>query len=135
MFDKRPAVVVKCAGVADVIQAVDFARANALEVAVRSGGHSANGYGVCDDGVVIDLGPMKGIRVDPESHTVRAEAGLTWGEFDKETQAFGLAVTGGRFSTTRIAGLAVRRRSRRVEREGGLPGGDPLGADAVAADR
>src|SRR3954454_14409159 len=103
MFDKRPAVIVRCAGVADVIAAVDFARANAMEVAVRSGGHSANGYGVCDDGIVIDLAAMKGIRVDPESHTVRAEAGLTWAEFDKETQAFGLALTGGRFSTTGLA--------------------------------
>src|SRR3954452_17981909 len=74
MFDKRPAVMAKCAGVADVIQAVDFARAKALEVAVRSGGHSANGYGVCDDVVVIDLSQMKGIRVDPHSRTVLSEA-------------------------------------------------------------
>src|SRR3954452_5690057 len=80
MYDRRPAVIARCAGVADVIQAVDFARANAMEVAVRGGGHSAVGYGSCDDGLVIDLSPMKGIRVDPESHTVRAEAGLTWGE-------------------------------------------------------
>src|SRR3954463_3539367 len=101
MFDRRPAVIAMCAGVADVIQAVDFARVNALEVAVRSGGHSANGYCVCDDGIVIDVSQMKGIRVDPESRTVRAEAGLTWGEFDRETQAFGLAVTGGGLSTPR----------------------------------
>jgi FAD/FMN-containing dehydrogenase len=134
MFDKRPAVIAKCAGVADVIQAVDFARANALEVAVRSGGHSANGYGVCDDGIVIDLSPMKGIRVDPESHTVRAEAGLTWGEFDRETQAFGLAVTGGRFSTTGIAGLALGSGSGWLERKCGLTGDNLLSADVVTAD-
>jgi hypothetical protein len=134
MFDKRPAVIARCAGVADVIQAVDFARANALEVAVRSGAHSANGYGVCDDGIVIDLSPMKGIRVDPESHTVRAEAGLTWGEFDKETQAFGLAVTGGRFSTTGIAGLALGSGSGWLERKCGLTGDNLLSADVVTAD-
>jgi hypothetical protein len=134
MFDRRPAVIAKCAGVADVIQAVDFARANALEVAVRGGGHAANGYGVCDDGLVIDLSPMKGIRVDPESHTVRAEAGLTWGEFDRETQAFGLALTGGRFSTTGISGLALGSGSGWLERKCGLTGDNLLSADVVTAD-
>ncbi|HEY0633459.1 MAG TPA: FAD-dependent oxidoreductase, partial [Thermoleophilaceae bacterium] len=134
MYDRRPAVIARCAGVADVIQAVDFARANALEVAVRGGGHSANGYSTCDDGLVIDLSPMKGIRVDPESHTVRAEAGLTWGEFDKETQAFGLAVTGGRFSTTGIAGLALGSGSGWLERKCGLTGDNLLSADVVTAD-
>jgi hypothetical protein len=134
MYDRRPAVIARCAGVADVIAAVDFARANALEVAVRGGGHSANGYSTCDDGLVIDLSPMKGIRVDPESHTVRAEAGLTWGEFDKETQAFGLAVTGGRFSTTGIAGLALGSGSGWLERKCGLTGDNLLSADVVTAD-
>ena len=134
IFDRRPAVIAKCAGVADVIQAVDFARSNALEVAVRGGGHSAQAYGTCDDGLVIDLSPMKGIRVDPESHTVRAEAGLTWGEFDKETQAFGLAVTGGRFSTTGIAGLALGSGSGWLERKCGLTGDNLLSADVVTAD-
>src|SRR3954464_98843 len=134
MFDRRPAVIAKCAGVADVIQAVDFARTNAMEVAVRGGGHSAMGYGSCDDGLVIDLSPMKGIRVDPESHTVRAEAGLTWGEFDKETQAFGLGLTGGRFSTTGIAGLALGSGSGWLERKCGLTGDNLLSADVVTAD-
>src|SRR5436190_21429198 len=134
MFDRRPAVIARCAGVADVLQAVDFARANALEVAVRGGGHSANGYGVCDDGLVIDLSPMKGIRVDPESHTVRAEAGLTWAEFDKETQQYGLAVTGGRFSTTGIAGLTLGSGSGWLERKCGLTGDNLLEADVVTAD-
>jgi hypothetical protein len=134
MYDRRPAVIARCAGVADVMHAVDFARANAMEVAVRGGGHSANGYGTCDDGLVIDLSPMKGIRVDPESHTVRAEAGLTWGEFDKETQAFGLAVTGGRFSTTGIAGLALGSGSGWLERKCGLTGDNLLSADVVTAD-
>ena len=134
MIDRRPAVVAQCHGVADVIKAVDFARANAMEVSVRGGGHSAQGYGTCDDGLVIDLSRMKGIRVDPESHTVRAEAGLTWGEFDKETQAFGLAVTGGRFSTTGISGLALGSGSGWLERKCGLTGDNLLSADVVTAD-
>jgi hypothetical protein len=134
MIDSHPALVAQCAGVADVIQAVDFARANAMEVAVRGGGHSAQGFGTCDDGLVIDLSRMKGIRVDPESHTARAEAGLTWGEFDKETQAFGLALTGGRFSTTGIAGLALGSGSGWLERKCGLTGDNLLSADVVTAD-
>src|ERR1700710_1161908 len=131
MIDRRPAVIARCAGVADVIHAVDFARANAMEVSVRGGGHSAQGYGTCDDGLVIDLSPMKGIRVDPESRTVRAEAGLTWAEFDSETQAFGLAVTRGRFSPTR---LALGSGSGWLERKCGLTGDNLLAADVVTAD-
>jgi hypothetical protein len=134
MYDRRPAVIARPAGVADVIQAVDFARANAMEVAVRCGGHSAVGYGTCDDGLVIDLTAMKGIRVDVESRTVRAEAGLTWSEFDRETQAFGLAVTGGRFSTTGISGLALGSGSGWLERKCGLTGDNLLSADVVTAD-
>jgi hypothetical protein len=134
MIDRRPAVIARCTGVADVIQAVDFARLNAMEVAVRGGGHSAHGYGTCDDGIVIDLGPMKGMRVDPESRTVRAEAGLTWGELDRETQAFGLAVTGGRFSTTGIAGLTLGSGSGWIERRCGLTSDNLLAADVVTAD-
>jgi FAD/FMN-containing dehydrogenase len=134
MIDRRPAVIARCTGVADVIQAVDFARVNAMEVSVRGGGHSAQGYGTNDDGLVIDLSPMKGMRVDPESHTVRAEAGLTWGEFDRETQAFGLALTGGRFSTTGIAGLALGSGSGWLERKCGLTGDNLLAADVVTAD-
>src|SRR4051812_36377068 len=135
MFARRPAVIAMCAGVADVIQAVDFARVNALEVAVRGGGHSANGYCVCDDGIVIDVSQMKGVRVDPESRTVRAEAGLTWGEFDRETQAFGLAVTGGRFSTTGIAGLALGSGSGWLERKCGPTRDKPPSAHRGTADR
>jgi hypothetical protein len=134
MIDRRPAVIARCAGVADVIQAVDFARANAMEVSVRGGGHSAQGFGTNDDGLVIDLSPMKGIRVDPETKTVRAEAGLTWGQFDRETQAFGLAVTGGRFSTTGVAGLALGSGSGWLERKCGLTGDNLLAADVVTAD-
>ena len=102
VHDCRPAMIVRCAGVADVIRAVEFARSEQLSVAVRGGGHSIPGFSTVDDGVVIDLGAMKGIQVDPQARTVRAEPGLTWAEFDHETQAFGLAVTGGLVSSTGI---------------------------------
>src|SRR3954464_10846331 len=134
MFDRRPAAIARCTGVADVIQAVEFARANAMEVAVRCGGHSAHGHGTGGDGLVIDLSPVKGMRGGPASRTVRAEAGLTWGEFDRETQAFGLALTGGRFSTTGIAGLALGSGSGWLERKCGLTGDNLLSADVVTAD-
>jgi FAD/FMN-containing dehydrogenase len=117
-----------------VIAAVNFARSNSMAVAVRGGGHSASGYGTCDGGMVIDLSPMKGIRVDPQARTVRAEAGLTWAEFDRETQAFGLAVTGGRFSTTGIAGLTLGSGSGWLERKCGLTADNLLSADVVTAD-
>jgi FAD binding domain/Berberine and berberine like len=134
MFDRRPDLIARCSGAADVIAAVDFARENDLAVAVRGGGHSAVGYGTSDEGLVIDLSPMKGIRVDPQARSVRAEAGLTWGEFDRETQAFGLAVTGGRFSTTGIAGLTLGSGSGWLERKCGLTADSLLSADVVTAD-
>ena len=106
MIDRRPALVARCAGVADVLSALAFARDNGLPLAVRGGGHNVAGNAVCDGGVVIDLTLMKGIRVDLAARTVRAE-GVTWGELDHETQAFGLATTGGAVSTTGIAGLTL----------------------------
>ena len=107
MIGKRPALIVRCTGVADVIDAVNFARDNGLEVSVRGGGHNVAGKAVTDGGVMIDLSLMKGARVDPSARTIRAQAGLTWGEFNRETQAFGLATTGGIVSTTGIAGLTL----------------------------
>lgn len=107
MIDKQPQLIVRCAGVADVLQSVDFARSNNLLVAVRGGGHNVTGNALCEGGLVIDLSQMKGIRVDPVNRVARAEPGLTWGEFDRETQAFGLATTGGIVSTTGIAGLTL----------------------------
>ena len=107
MIDRKPALIVRCAGVADVITAVKFARTHNLLVSVRGGGHSAAGNGVCEGGLMIDLSLMKGIRVDPVRRTARAEPGLTWGEFDHETQAFGLATTGGFVPSTGIAGLTL----------------------------
>ncbi|HEY3190786.1 MAG TPA: FAD-binding oxidoreductase [Solirubrobacteraceae bacterium] len=134
MFDRRPALIARCTGAADVIAAVNFARDSGLTVAVRGGGHSAAGYGTCEGGIVIDLSPMKGIRVDPATRTARAEGGVTWGDFDRETQAFGLAVTGGRFSTTGIAGLTLGSGSGWLERKCGLTADNLLSADVVTAD-
>ena len=107
MIDKHPALIARCTGVADVIAAVRFAREHDLLVAVRGGGHSLPGFSVCDGGMVIDLSGMKGIRVEPDKRTAVAQAGLTWGEYDRETQVFGLASTGGVISTTGIAGLTL----------------------------
>src|SRR5215831_18289833 len=107
MIDKRPALIARCAGAADVIHAVNFARNNGLLVSVRGGGHNVSGSAVCDGGLMIDLSPMKSIRVDAEHRSARAEPGVTWHEFDCEAQAFGLATTGGTISPTGIAGLTL----------------------------
>ena len=106
-FDRRPAVIIRCAGVADVIAAVGFGRESGLPVAVRSGGHSFPGFSVADDALVIDLSPMKGVRVDPERRTARVQAGVLLGELDRETQAFGLAVPSGIVTHTGVAGLTL----------------------------
>src|SRR6476620_6585977 len=106
-IDKRPALIIRCAGVADVIAAVQFARSQELEIAVRGGGHSLPGFSTTDGGIVIDLSPMKGIRVDPDAERVVAQGGVTWRELDHETQAFGMALTGGLISTTGIAGFTL----------------------------
>ncbi len=107
MIDKRPGVIARCAGTADVISAVNFARENDLLVAVRGGGHNVAGTAVCDDGLVIDLSEMTGVRVDPEGRTAWVQAGATWADLDHETQAFGLATPGGVVSDTGIAGLTL----------------------------
>ncbi len=133
-FDRHPAVIARCRDAGDVRTAVGFARSHELQLAVRGGGHSAQGYGTCDDGLVIDLSPMKGISIDPERRTVRAQAGLTWGEFDRATQEHGLAVTGGRFSTTGIAGLTLGSGSGWIERRAGLTPDNLLSAEIVTAD-
>ncbi len=134
MIDRRPALIARCAGVADVMASVNFARDNDLQVAVRGGGHSVPGYAVVDGGVVVDLSPMKGVWVDPESRTARAQAGLLWGELDRETQAFGLAVTGGRASDTGIAGLTLGGGSGWLERKIGFTVDNLISADVVTAD-
>ena len=114
MIDRRPALIVQAAGAADVVAAVNFARDENLPLAIRGGGHSASGTSVSDGGLMLDLSQMKGIRLDLARRTARAQAGLTWAEFDAETQAFGLATTGGVVSTTGVPG------SRLVEASAGL---------------
>lgn len=134
MIDKRPALIARCLGVADVIRCVDFARDNNLLVSVRGGGHNLAGNAVCDGGLMIDLSCMKGMRVDPVRHTARAEPGLTWREFDHETQAFGLATTGGQISTTGIAGLTLGGGWGYLARQYGLTCDNLLSVDMVTAD-
>ncbi|MCA1694951.1 MAG: FAD-dependent oxidoreductase, partial [Actinobacteria bacterium] len=134
MIDRHPALIARCTGVTDVIAAVNFARDNELMVAVRGGGHSVPGYAVCEGGIVIDLSPMKGIWVDPGTHTARAQAGVTWGEFDRETQQFGLATTGGRVTHTGIAGLTLGSGSGWLERTLGLTCDSLISADVITAD-
>src|SRR5579862_9586699 len=133
-IDRRPRVVVRCRGVADVLAAVRFARAQTLLTAVRGGGHNVAGFGTCDGGIVIDLAPMKGVRVDPEARTARAQPGLTWGEFDRETQAFGLATTGGLVTTTGVAGFTLGGGLGWLMRKHGLACDNLTAADLVTAD-
>src|SRR3954470_21958021 len=132
--DKYPALIVRCAGVADVIRAVEFARSEELLVAVRGGAHSIPGFSTVDGGIVIDLSQMKGIRVDAEARTAIAEPGLTWAEFDHETQQFGLAVTGGLISTTGIAGFTLGGGIGWLMRKHGLTADNLRSADVVTAD-
>jgi FAD/FMN-containing dehydrogenase len=134
MIDKHPALIARCTGVADVISAVNFARTNEILVAVRGGGHGVAGTAVCDGGIVIDLSKMKGMRVDPTTHTARAQAGLVWGDFNHETQAFGLATTGGFISTTGIAGLTLGGGVGWLMRKYGLTCDNLLSVDVVTAD-
>src|SRR3954447_24524366 len=135
MFDgDRPALVVQCAGVADVTRAVQFACSEGLEIAVRGGGHSIPGFSSVDGGIVIDLGPMKGARVDPARRTVTAQGGMQWHELDHETQAFGLASTGGLVSTTGISGYTLGGGVGHLMRSQGLACDRLIGADVVTAD-
>jgi len=133
-IDRKPVLIARCTGTADVIHAVNFARANDLLVSVRGGGHNVTGNAVCDGGLMIDLSPMKGIHVDPARRTVRAQGGVTWGELDHETQAFGLATTGGQISTTGIAGLTLGGGLGWLMRKCGLAVDNLLSADVVTAD-
>src|SRR5215469_7443472 len=134
MIDKRPALIARCADAADVISAVRFGRENDLLTAVRGGGHNGPGLGSCDDGLVIDLSLMKGVRVDPQNRTVRAEAGCTQGGVDHAAHAFGLAVPAGIVSSTGIAGLTLSGGHGYLSRKFGLTIDNLLEADVVLAD-
>lgn len=134
MIDRRPALVVRCAGTADVVRSVHFARYHGLALSVRGGGHNVSGNAICEGGLMIDLSPMKGIRVEPARSTARAEAGCTWRDFDSETQAFGLATTGGVVSSTGIAGLTLGGGLGWLMRKHGLSCDNLLSIDMVTAD-
>jgi FAD/FMN-containing dehydrogenase len=134
MIDRRPALVARCAGAADVIAAVKFAAEHGLLVSVKGGGHGVAGTAVADGGLMIDLSPMNGIEVDVSRRTARAGGGAIWGEFDRETQAHGLATTGGIVPTTGIAGLTLGGGLGYLMRRFGLACDNLLSADVVTAD-
>ncbi len=133
-IDRSPALIARCAGVADVIAAVSLAKQADLEIAVRGGGHSFPGLSVCDGGIVIDLGPMKGIRVDPQARTARAQAGVLLGELDRETQAFGLAVPSGIVTHTGVSGLTLGGGIGWLMRKHGLTIDQLVSVDVVTAE-
>jgi len=134
MIDRRPRVIVRCTGAADVVAGILLAREAGLPLAIKAGGHGVNGHAVCDDGIMLDLSPLKRIEVDPEARVVRAQAGVNWGEFDAATQAHGLATTGGRVTTTGIAGLTLGAGSGWLERMFGYTSHNLLAAEVVTAD-
>jgi len=133
MIDNKPGMIARCAGAADVINAIKLAREHDLLLSVHGGGHGVPGFAVCEGGLMIDLSGMKSMRVDPENQTARAEGGVTWGEFDHETQAFGLATTGGVARPTGIAGLTLAGGHGFLMRKYGLACDNLLSADLVTA--
>ena len=134
MIDKRPRMIARCADVADVMSAVNFGRDHDLLIAIRGGGHNGPGLGSCDDGLVIDLSAMKGVRVDPASRMVRVGPGCTQGDVDHAAHAFGLAVPAGIVSTTGIAGLTLGGGTGYLTRKHGLTIDNLVEADVVLAD-
>jgi FAD/FMN-containing dehydrogenase len=130
----RPALVVRCTGAADVIAAVGFARSTGLTIAVRGGAHSIAGFSTVDDGIVIDLSPMNGVRVDPADRRASVGGGALWADVDHQTQAHGLATTGGLISTTGVAGLTLGGGIGWTMRKFGLACDSLVGADVVTAD-
>jgi FAD/FMN-containing dehydrogenase len=133
-FNRKPALIARCAGAADVTQAINFARSQNLLVAVRGGGHSLSGLSACDGGLMIDLSPMKSVRVDPIAKIARVEPGVLLGQFDRESQAYGLATTAGTVSHTGVAGLTLGGGFGRLARRFGLACDNLIAADVVTAD-
>ena len=134
MIDRHPRLIARCRDVADVIASVNFARDNGLTLAVRGGSHNVTGFGTVDDGLVIDLSPMRGIWVDPEKRTVLAQGGCTWGDLDHATHPFGLHAPGGVISTTGIAGLSLGGGVGYLTRKCGLSCDNLISVDMVTAD-
>ena len=134
LIDRRPALIVQCTGAADVVDAVNFAREHNLLLSVKGGGHNVAGNAVNDGGLVIDLSQMRGVHVDPSTNAVRVQGGATWGDCDRETQLFGLAVPGGVVSTTGVAGLTLYGGIGHVRRKHGLSIDNLLSVDIVTAD-
>ncbi|MEV8614859.1 FAD-binding oxidoreductase [Amycolatopsis sp. NPDC051373] len=134
MIDKHPAAIARCTDTADVVTCVNFARENRIDLAVRGGGHNAGGLGIADDALVIDLSAMRSTTVDPETHTVRVDAGCTWGDVDHATVAFGMATPSGFFSTTGVGGLTLGGGIGYLARRFGLTVDNLLSADVVLAD-
>jgi FAD/FMN-containing dehydrogenase len=133
-FDRRPALIARCAGPSDVIKAVDFGRAHELLVSVRGGGHSISGQSVCEGGLMIDLAQLKGVRVDPIARRARVEGGALLGDFDREAQAFGLATTAGTVSHTGVAGLTLGGGFGRLGRKFCMACDNVRAYDIVTAD-
>ena len=134
MIDRRPALIARCASTADVVAAVHAAREHGLAVAVRGGGHSFSGLSTCDDGIVIDLGGLKSIAVDPRARTARAGGGVLWGEFDAATQAHGLHTPGGRVTTTGLGGFTTGGGYGWTSSKYGLACDNLVSAEVVLAD-
>jgi FAD/FMN-containing dehydrogenase len=134
MIDRRPALIARCGGVADVIASVRFARDHQLLLSVRGGGHNTPGIAVCEGGLMVDLAGLRSVRVDPAGLTARAEGGTTWSEFDRETQAFGLAATGGAISHTGIGGLTLGGGLGWLAGKYGLACDNLLSVDLVTAE-
>jgi FAD/FMN-containing dehydrogenase len=134
LIDRHPALIVQCSGAADVVDAVNFARDEGLALSIKAGGHNVAGNAVNDGGLVIDLSQMRGVTVDPASQTVRVQGGATWGDCDRETQLFGLAVPGGVVSTTGVAGLTLHGGLGHLRRRYGLSIDSLLSVDIVTAD-
>ena len=133
LIDRKPALIVQPTGAADVVDAVNFAREHELLLSIKGGAHNVAGNAVNDDGLVIDLSKMRGVHVDPSTQTVRAQGGATWGDCDRETQLFGLAVPGGVVSTTGIAGLTLHGGVGHLRRKYGLSIDNLLSVDIVTA--